>query len=315
MDPPSHRPIRRAVWAALLGNGSIAVMKFIVALLINSSALLAEGFHSVADTGNQALLLLGFKLSAKPSDAEHPFGHGKEGYFWPFVVAISMFTVGAVLSINEGIKKIMYPHPITNARWGYLVLALSFLFESYPLFLAFQVLKGQMKRRGVIRALCESKTPSVFIVLFEDSAALFGICIAFLGIMAASLTHNAIYDGIASIVIGVTLAVVALFLSYETKSLLIGEGVSQENLQKIKRAIATVPEVGEALDILTMHLGPEDILVNLNINFVDDLTTDQVEEAIDKVERAIQAELPAVKRIFVEAESLRRVPRRREMQP
>ena len=312
MDPDtSSLRIKRAVWAALVGNGIIALMKFIIAIFTNSSALLAEGFHSVADTGNQAFLLLGFKLSARPPDSGHPFGYGKERYFWPFIVAISMFTIGAVLSINEGISKILNPQPLKNAGLGYLILGLSVLFESYPLYLAFQALKKTIKKRGIIRALRESKTPSIFIVLFEDSAAIFGISIAFFGIFAASLTRNSIYDGVASILIGVTLAIVALFLSYETKSLLIGEGVSDEDFDTIKKVIVTVPEVSEVIDILTMHLGPEDILVNLNINFVDNLTTDEVEEAIDKVERAIQEELPTVKRIFVEAESIRRVPKRR----
>lgn len=303
---------RRAVIAALTANIAIALMKFTVAVFVNSSALLAEGFHSLADTSNQAFLLLGIKLSARPADRSHPFGYSKERYFWAFVVSLSIFVIGAVFSVNEGITKILHPEPLRHAAWGYLVLALSFLFDSYSWRIAFRELKGIIKRRGLLRAIRESKAPALFIIFLEDSAAVFGLSIAFGGILLSSLTGNSVFDGAASIIIGMILALVALVLFYETKSLLIGEGVSEADLRKIKAAIATVPEVKEVVNILTMHLGPEDILVNLDINFANGLTTDQVEEAIDKVERKIQRELPAVTRIFVEAESLRQIPQRKK---
>lgn len=312
MDPVSGFKTKRAVIAALVGNSIIALMKFAVAIFINSSALLAEGFHSLADTGNQAFLFLGLKLSSRPADRSHPFGYSKERYFWAFVVSISIFTIGAVFSVHEGITKILHPQPLRHQGWGYLVLALSVIFESYSWSLAFRELKGTIRKRGIFRTIHESKSPAIITIFLEDTAAFFGLSIAFLGIFLSSLTGNPIFDGAASIIIGITLALVALLLSYETKSLLIGEGVSEENLKKIKGAIATVPEVKEVMDILTMHLGPDDILVNLNINFVNGLNTDQVEEAIDKVERAIQEKLPAVKRIFVEAESTKRAPRRKK---
>jgi cation diffusion facilitator family transporter len=312
MDSTPAVQTKRAVIAALTANILIAIMKFAVAICINSSALLAEGFHSLADTTNQAFLLLGMRLSNRPADRRHPFGYGKERYFWAFVVSISIFIIGAVFSIHEGITKILNPEPLRNQWWGYLVIALSALFDGYSWSIAFRTLKGTFKRRGIFRTIRESKVPAIFIIFLEDSAALFGLSIALGGIILASLTANPVYDGAASIIIGVILALVALVLFYETKSLLIGEGASETDLRKIRTGIATVPEVKEVVNILTMHLGPEDILVNLDINFVDDLSTDQVEEAIDKVERAIQEQLPAVKKIFVEPESIKKTAKGRK---
>jgi cation diffusion facilitator family transporter len=312
MDSKPVFRTQRAVIAALTANILIALMKFTVAILINSSALLAEGFHSLADTSNQALLLLGLKLSTRPPDRSHPFGYGMERYFWAFVVSITIFIIGAVFSIHEGITRIIHPEPLKHQGWGYLVILLSFFFDGYSWRIAFRALKGTIKRRGVFRTIRESKAPAIFIIFLEDSAALFGLSIALAGILLASVTENPVFDGAASIIIGTILALVALVLFYETKSLLIGEGVSETDLRKIRGAIATVPEVKEVVNILTMHLGPEDILVNLDINFVDDLSTDQVEEAIDKVERAIQRQLPAVKKIFVEPESIKKTAKGRK---
>jgi cation diffusion facilitator family transporter len=300
---------KQAVIVALSANILIALMKFTAAIFVNSSALLAEGFHSLADTGNQAFLLLGIRLSAKPADRRHPFGHARERYFWAFVVSLSIFIIGAVLSVREGITKILHPEPLRQPGWGFLVLALSFFFDGYSWRIAFRELRVTFKRRGVFRALRESKAPAIFIIFLEDSAAIFGLSIALGGILLTFLTGHPVFDGAASIIIGIILALVALVLFYETKSLLIGEGVSEADLRKIKAAIATVPEVKELMNVLTMHLGPEDILVNLDINFANGLSTDQVEEAIDKVEHAIRKELPAVKKIFVEAESLKQIPK------
>jgi cation diffusion facilitator family transporter len=303
---------KRAVIVALTANILIALMKFIVAVFINSSALLAEGFHSLADTINQAFLLLGIRLGARPADRSHPFGHGKERYLWSFVVSLSLFIIGAVFSIHEGFTKILHPEPLRRAVWGYLVLTLSFLLDGFSWRIAFRELRGTMKQRGVFRTIRESKAPALFIIFMEDSAAIFGLAIAFGGILLTSLTGNPVFDGAASVIIGIILSLVALLLFYETKSLLIGEGVSAIDLRKIKAAIAKVPEVREVVNILTMHLGPEDILVNLDINFANGLSTDQVEEAIDKVEREIRKELPAVKKIFVEAESLKRITKKKQ---
>jgi cation diffusion facilitator family transporter len=303
---------KKAVIAALLANILIALTKFAVAIFINSSALLAEGFHSLADTVNQAFLLLGIRLGNRPPDRRHPFGHARERYLWAFVVSLSIFIIGAVLSVNEGITKILHLEPLRQPGWGILVLAFCLFFEGYSWRIAFREMRGTIKRRGIFRAVRESKSPAIFIIFLEDSAAIFGLVIAFAGILLTSLTKQSFFDGTASIVIGIILALVALVLFYETKSLLIGEGVSAADMKRIKAAIATVAEVKEVVNILTMHLGPEEILVNLDINFANGLSTDQVEQAIDQVEQTIRKELPTVKKISVEAESLKgAMPRRR----
>jgi cation diffusion facilitator family transporter len=304
---------KKAVIAALAANVIIACLKFTAAIFVNSAALLAEGFHSLADTVNQAFLLLGIRLSVKPPDRRHPFGHARERYLWAFVVSLSIFVIGAFLSINEGINKILHPEPLRQPGWGFLVLALSFFFDSYSWRIAFREMRTTIKRLGIFKAVRESKSPAIFIIFLEDSAAIFGLCIALTGIFLTYLTGHPVFDGVASIIIGAILALVALVLFYETRSLLIGEGVSNADLKKIKAAITSVPEVKEVVNILTMHLGPEDILVNLDINFANGLSTDQVEQAIDKVEQAIRKEVPTVKKIFVEAESLKRATRRRRL--
>lgn len=306
MEGESSIGSRRVAQAAFLANSLIAILKFTVAVLTGSTALLAEGFHSLADTANQLFLLIGLRLSSRPPDLKHPFGYGKEGYFWAFVVSISILVVGATFSIHEGVQKVLQPTPLAHEGWAYLVLLLSGSFEFYAWRAALKELRPSIKKQGVLGAIRESKAPAIFIVFLEDTSAMIGLFIAFWGILLSNLLDNPLFDGVASVIIGALLAAVALLVSYETRSLLIGEGISKEDLQKVRKAIASVPEVQEVMDILTMHLAPDDVLVNLNINFADGLTTDQVEEAIDKVERAVQQALPSVKRIFVEAESLKK---------
>jgi cation diffusion facilitator family transporter len=294
---------RKAVLAALVGNGAIALTKFLMAALSGSTAMLAEALHSVADTGNQALLLVGLKLSRKPPDAEHPFGYGKERFFWAFVVAMTMFIIGSVVSIWQGILRIIDPHPIHHANLTYIVLGLSALFESYPWYVAFRQMRGPMREKGLFRAIRETKRLSVLTVLLEDSAAMVGLAIAAAGILASRLAGTTVYDGIASIVIGLVLFGVAALLAYETKSLLIGESVTRENYARIHAAIRSIPQVEQILDLLTMHMGPDDILVNVNVLFRDDLTTDEVEQAVDDIESAVREAVPHVRRIFVEPDT------------
>lgn len=274
--------------------------------MTGSSVLLAEAFHSAADTSNEVLLLLGMKLSRRPPDREHPFGYGKEGYFWGFVVSILIFGIGAGLSVFEGIQKILRPHPLSHIWAGYLVLGGSALCDFISWRVAFKEFMPLIKRLGFFGAIKKSKTPAIFIVLLEDTAGLLGVILAFLALSLSQIFENVVFDGLGSIGIGVLLGFVAFLVSRETKSLLIGEAVSEDDLKKIREAIKGVPEVQEVLELLTMHLGPDEVLVNVNVNFVDGLNTDQVEEAIDKVEKAIRNVLPAVKQVFVEAESLRR---------
>jgi len=305
MDESQSRS-SHVVKIALLTNVIIVLMKGGAALVTGSSVLLAEAFHSAADTSNEVLLLLGMKLSRRPPDREHPFGYGKEGYFWGFVVSILIFGIGAGLSVFEGIQKILRPHPLSHIWAGYLVLGGSALCDFISWRVAFKEFMPLIKRLGFFGAIKKSKTPAIFIVLLEDTAGLLGVILAFLALSLSQIFENVVFDGLGSIGIGVLLGFVAFLVSRETKSLLIGEAVSEDDLKKIREAIKGVPEVQEVLELLTMHLGPDEVLVNVNVNFVDGLNTDQVEEAIDKVEKAIRNVLPAVKQVFVEAESLRR---------
>lgn len=294
---------RKTVVAALMGNSAIALTKFIVAAISGSSAMLAEAFHSLADSGNQGLLLVGLRLSRRPPDAEHPFGYGKERFFWAFVVAMTMFIIGSVVSVWQGISRIGDPQPIHHANLSYIVLGFSALFEAYPWLVAFRQIRKPIREKGLFRTIRETKSPSVLTVFLEDSAAITGLAIAAAGILASHLTGNTLYDGIASITIGAMLFLVAALLANETRSLLLGESVSAENYARIHEAILSVAQVDRILDLLTMHMGPDDILVNINVHFKDDLTTDQVEQAIDEIEYAIRKSVPGAKRIFVEPDT------------
>jgi cation diffusion facilitator family transporter len=291
------------VIAALLGNGAIAVTKFVVALVSGSTAMLAEALHSLADTGNQGLLLVGMRLSRRPADAEHPFGYGKERFFWAFVVAMTMFVIGSVVSIWQGITRVLEPHEIEHANLTYVVLGLSALFEAYPWYVALTQLRSVSRGRSLVRTIRESKRPSLVTVFLEDTAALLGLGIAAAGIVLSHVTANPVFDGVASIAIGAVLFCVAAILAYESKSLLIGESVSSDNLRAIEKAVQSVDQVDRILELLTMHLGPDDILVNINVQFKDDLSTDELEQAVDRIEALIRETLPAARRIFIEPDA------------
>jgi len=298
-----QRGSKRVILAALVGNLTITISKFVVALVSGSTAMLAEGVHSLADTGNQLLLLVGLRLSRRPADEMHPFGYGKEMYFWALIVAVTMFVVGAVVSFWEGVNKILHPHPIEHAGWIYLILGLSALFESYPFYIAYSSLRESDSGAGLFATLHRSKRPAVIVVFMEDAAAMTGILIAFVGVLTAKLTGLEIFDGIASACIGLLLAAVAFCVAYEMRSLLIGESVSKENYEKILSAVEESPGVEKVLKLLTMHLGPDEIVVNLDVEFADGLSTDQIERLVDEVEKKIQRAVPEARYIFIEAEA------------
>ena len=298
---------KKAVIAALFGNLGVAISKLVAALLTGSSAMLAETLHSFADTGNQVFLLLGLKLGQRPPDEEHPFGYGRERYFWAFLVALLMFSVGAVFSIYEGISKILHPHPIENAIYSYIALGLAFVFESYALSIAWREFKHWRERNpgSLLQSLKTSKSPTILVVLFEDSAALLGILVAAAGIGLTVALDAPFFDGLASLIIGLILLAAAAFIGWRTRGLLLGEAATVEDRRRIREAVESVPQVERALEVLTLHLGPEEILVNLNVHFRDGLDTDALEEAVDRIEERIRAAVPAAQRIFIEAESLR----------
>jgi cation diffusion facilitator family transporter len=295
----------RVIIAALIGNGLIAITKFVAAGYTGSSAMLSEGVHSVVDTGNQVLLLFGLKQSRKPPDEDFPFGHGKEVYFWSFVVAILIFAVGAGISLYEGVARIAAPHPVENVFVNYIVLAFAMIFEGGAWYFAFKEFGRVKGARGYIEAVQTGKDPTFFVVLFEDSAAMLGLVVALLSVWLGEVTGNPIFDGIASIIIGLILGGTAAWLAYETKGLLIGERANREVVSGIRRIVAERREVRHVNEVLTMHMGPEFILVNISVKFADTLRAEEVEETVAQVDRQIKTMFPNVKRVFVEAEARR----------
>lgn len=297
---------KKVIYAALAGNALIAVTKFIAAVVTGSSAMLSEGIHSIVDTGNELLLLYGIHRAKKPADELFPFGYGKEIYFWSFVVAIFIFAVGAGASLYEGIRHLSHPRPLEHVYANYFVLVLAMFFEGATWTVAFKEFSHRKGRRGYLEMVHRAKNPSIFVVLFEDSAALLGLMVAFLGILLGQLTGKTWYDGAASIVIGFLLAGTAIWLAYEIKGLLVGESAQPEVVQGIRWLAGRYPEIEHVNEILTMHMGPEFILVNLSVDFKNSLSAEQVERTVQKLDVQIKQAYPRVKRIFIEGEARRR---------
>ena len=294
---------KKVIYAAMAGNAGIAVTKFIAAAVTGSSAMLAESIHSVVDTGNQLLLLWGLKRGSRPADAQFPFGHGKEVYFWSFVVAILIFAVGAGVSMYEGIKHVLDPNPVENVGVSYIVLAIAVAFEGAAWWLAMRGFRAVKGDRGYIEAIRAGKDPTMFVVLLEDSAALLGLLVAFVGIGLGQLTGIPYFDGGASIVIGLILATVAWLLACETKGLLIGEAADPDVQQRIREIVASHASVTRVNELVTMHMGPRNILVNTSIDFADSLSGRAVEDAVTDLNRRIKRTIPDVSRVFIEVES------------
>jgi cation diffusion facilitator family transporter len=297
----AHAGSKKVIYAALTGNSLIAATKLGAAAFTGSSAMLSEGIHSLVDTGNQVLLLMGLKRSQRAADPQHPYGYGKEIYFWSFVVAILIFGVGAGISIYEGIKHIQHAEPMTNVRINYMVLALAFLFEGAAWYFAFKEFSKIQGKRSLMQAVRESKDPTTFVVLFEDSAAMAGIIVAFVGIWLSQLTGMYWIDGAASVVIGLILAGTAWLLAVETKDLLIGEGAAPTTVNSIRRLAGQVTGVEKVNEVLTLHMGPEYILVNVSLDFADACQAQLIEDEVARLAQTIKAEWPLVKKVFVEA--------------
>lgn len=293
---------KKVIYAALIGNGLIAISKFIGSAITGSSAMLSEGIHSVVDTGNQLLLLLGLKRAKKPADKDYPFGHGKEIYFWSFVVAIMIFAVGSGISIYEGIHGIMDPHPVTNPMINYIILGLAIVFELGAWYFAWKEFRKVQHDRTFFSTVRGSKDPTTFVVLFEDSAALLGLVVALIGIWLGQVTGIHMFDGIASVIIGIILGLTAAWLAYETKGLLIGESADPEIVQEIASITNDYPEIIVVNETLTMHMGPEYILVNVSVDFDNTMDAESIEKAIARLTKDIKNKYPRVKRLFVEAE-------------
>jgi len=295
---------KKVIYAALFGNAGIAVTKFIAAALTGSSAMISEAIHSVVDTGNQVLLLWGVKRASKPPDARFPFGHGKEIYFWSFVVAILIFAVGAGVSIYEGIKHLMHPPSETHdPTVNYIVLAIALAFEGFAWFMAWKQFRTDKGSLGYFQAVSRGKDPTMFVVLFEDSAAMLGLIVAGVGIALTQVTGNVLYDGLASVIIGLILAGVAIWLAYETKGLLIGESASEDIERQLKALVGEHEHVQNVNELVTLHMGPEFILVTMSLDFGDDLDAAVVKETIAQLNSQVKNAVPNIKRVFIEAES------------
>jgi len=294
---------RKVVIAALAGNTAIAAVKFAVALLTRSSAMFAEAVHSFADAGNQVLLLVGGWRGARPADPSHPFGHGRETYFWSFLVAVLLFALGAVASIHEGVTKILSPHPMTRVGWIYAVLSVSFAIESWSLHKAVsefgRIRDGMGKKPGIVGSVRALTDPSVLVVLMEDAAALCGLAIAFAGVLLAHLTGNPVFDAGASVAIGCLLAAVSVFLSNEIRLLIAGEGFRPEDVEAVRVAALSVPGVRSISEIRTMHLGPVGALVAIDAEFSADLSADGVEHATLEIRTAVRKATPGASHIYV----------------
>jgi cation diffusion facilitator family transporter len=296
---------KKVIYAAFAGNALIAATKFIAAVVTGSSAMFSEGIHSVVDTGNQILLLHGLRKARKPPSDRFPYGHGKEIYFWSFAVAILIFAVGSGVSLYEGIIHTIHPKPIGNPIVNYIVLGLAMLFEGMAWFFALTEFTKTKGKWGYIEAVQRGKDPTMFVVLFEDSAAMLGIVTAFLGVLLVDLTGILFFDGLASIIIGLILGGTAVWLAYETKGLLIGESANKMVIDGIREIILSYDGIDNINEVLTMHMGPDFVLVNISIDFRDDIHAGDLEDMIASMDRQIKENFPSVKRVFVEAESRR----------
>lgn len=296
------------IYAAMAANIGIAIAKFVAAAITGSSAMLSEGIHSFVDSGNGLLLLYGINRSKKPADPEHPLGHGKELYFWSLVVAVLIFSIGGGMSFYEGIMHVMHVEDavIGDPTISYIVLAMAIVFEGAALVFAVRSFNKQRSgKRSFIQAIRKSKDPSSFAVIFEDAAALIGLFIALVGIYLTQVTGDPIYDGVASLLIGVLLTVIAILLASESKELLIGEAAHPEVREQIKEIVMADDGVDKMMPPITMHFGPHDLFLALDVEFHDHLTADDIEATVARIEIEIRKEIPMVKRIFIEAKVAR----------
>lgn len=294
----------RVIVVALIVNLCIAVVKFIAAFLSRSSAMLAEACHSLADTTNQIFLLIGMRRSNRPEDQKHNFGYGSESYFWSFMVALSIFGVGGAFSVFEGVHKIQHAsdagEALKNPFWAYVVLGSSIVLELISLRVAYQEFKAIAGDKGVRRAIDESRDPMIITVLFEDIAALFGLAVALIGVFLASYTGNVVWDGAASIVVGAALIGVSWMLARQSRSLLLGRSVTDEEAKRIAEIVKALPFVEQIIHFRTMHLGPGEAILAIKIHFVGNMDVASLEVKINELEAALRKELPVLRRIYVE---------------
>ncbi|MDT0631349.1 cation diffusion facilitator family transporter [Rubrivirga litoralis] len=295
----ADRPI--AVYGAFVANLAIAIVKFVAAAVTGSSAMLSEGIHSLVDTGNQVLLLVGVKRGQRPADAGHPFGHSSELYVWALLVAVALFGIGGGLAFYEGVSHLQHPNEMTDPTWNYAVLGFAFLFDGGSWLLALRELRRDHPGVGVWEAFRKSSDPAVYTVLAEDTADLVGILLAAGGIALGHATGNPMWDGLASIAIGLLLAGISLSLVATGRSLLTGRAAAPEVVASVRQIAQADPAVAHADVPLTMQMGPDDVLVNVEVVFRDGLSAPEVAEASVRIEAAVREAHPAVSRVFTEA--------------
>jgi cation diffusion facilitator family transporter len=299
-----EKPI--VVYVAIAANLAIGAMKFVVSFITGSSAMLAEAIHSTADSGNELLLLLGIKRSKKPADEEHPLGHGRELYFWSLIVAIVLFGAGAGMSIYEGITSLSQSGEMKNVGWNYAVLGFAFLADGTSWITAFRQLRKQKKDKETFwHSIRTSKDPSVFIIFGEDTADVAGLFVAFLGVFLGQQLHSRLPDVIASILVGLILAVIAFYLIYESKSLLIGEAADPEIIARVQKMVHNHPAVEKVQVPLTVQLSPEEVFLALDVQFKPDLQAAELVKVIDELEAEIHQEQQSIGKIFIEVERLK----------
>ncbi len=301
-----EKPI--AVYGAMAANATIAVAKGVAAFFTGSSAMISESVHSVVDTANEGLLLLGLKRSRRPADERHPFGYGKELYFWSLIVAIVLFAIGGGISFYEGLTHLTghVPEGGSSPVWNYAVLGIALVAEGTSWVIALREFLPSVKDESLWHALANSKDPTVVTVLFEDSAALTGLVFAFAGVLLSEITGSHVWDGVASMLIGATLSAVSIFLAYQSRGLLIGETADPEVVEGVRRIAGEDGDVVSVGRPLTMHFGPEEILLNLDVRFRSGLASERLVAAVDRLEQRIRRRHPEIRRIFIEADALRR---------
>jgi cation diffusion facilitator family transporter len=290
----------RAIAAAFLANLGIALAKFVAFAITGAASMLAEGVHSIADTGNQALLFVGGRQSRKPPSQKHPFGHGRERYFWSFVVAVVLFTAGSLFALLEGVEKLRHPHELESWPWAVGTLVMAIVLESFSLRTAVResrTLKGELPWAGFIR---HAKVPELPVVLLEDTGALLGLAFALLGIGLAEITGNPRFDALGSMAIGVLLGFIAFVLAVEMKSLLIGEAASPAVQSRICSALEGTDGIGRVIHLRTEHLGPEELLVVAKIAVDPDMPTGETAQLIDRAEVAVRSGVPEARLIYLE---------------
>jgi cation diffusion facilitator family transporter len=291
---------RTAIYGAIAANVAITVTKFVVAGITGSSAMLSEGIHSLVDSGNGLLLLVGVHRSQQPASPSHPFGHGKELYFWSLIVGVLIFGLGGGISLYEGILHIRNPNPLQDPHWNYIVLGCAAVFEGASFAIAWRAFARERGSTPFWKALRTSKDPATYTVMAEDAAALLGLAFAAIGVFFSHRLQMPRVDGAASVAIGLLLAGVAVLLIHESRGLLVGEGVQPETAQAIRSIAASEPGVRAVGRVLSMYVGAQDVLVTFAVDFAPDMPASEVAAAIRRIESAVRERFPKVRRIFIE---------------